>query len=66
MPGSVVRKTVKGQEYIYWRFYLANGRRNDEYPGSANDSHASQAMEARLANSREARQIADSVKTLRL
>ena len=66
MPGSVVRKTVKGQEYIYWRFYLANGRRNDEYPGPANDSHASQAMEARLANSREARQIADSVKTLRL
>ncbi|MEQ5842511.1 GSU2403 family nucleotidyltransferase fold protein [Paraburkholderia acidicola] len=65
-PGTAVRKTVKEQEYIYWRFYLANGRRTDEYLGPASDQGTLQAMEERLANSREARQIADSVKTLRL
>ena len=60
----MVRKTIKGQEYTYWCFYLANGRRNDEYLGPVNDPRTFHAMGERLVKSREAGQIADSVKTL--
>jgi hypothetical protein len=65
-PGTVVRKTIKGQEYTYWRAYLANGQRSDEYLGVASDPNTFHAMEERLAKTQEARQMAASLKTLRL
>ena len=64
--GTVVRKTVKGREYVYWRSYVAGGRRTDEYLGAFIDPRTVQEVEERLLNSREAKHRADSVKTLRL
>jgi hypothetical protein len=65
-PGTVVRKMVKGQEYVYWRSYVSGGRRSDEYVGASSDPLTAQALEERVLKGAEVKQIADSVKTLRL
>lgn len=64
-PGTPVRKTIKDQPYTYWRTYLANGQRRDEYLGPAGEPGTFEATEERLQQSREARERAASLKILR-
>ncbi len=64
-PGTASYKTVKGNDYTYWRVYKADGRRADEILGVTDAPGTLAMLDQKRSESAEARALADSVKTLR-
>ncbi|MBC8738566.1 hypothetical protein F6X40_17550 [Paraburkholderia sp. UCT31] len=63
-PGSPHRKTIKGLEYLYWRYYRA-GKRFEESLGRADTPEAEEKLERKRELQRERMSLAKKAQLLR-
>ncbi|CAB3761021.1 GSU2403 family nucleotidyltransferase fold protein [Paraburkholderia humisilvae] len=64
-PGSAGRKIVGGKTYVYWRVYLASGKRVELLLGRAGEPETNAALEAKMQESVQMRALAADVQVLR-
>lgn len=64
-PGSAAQKTVDGKTYLYWRVYLASGKHKETSLGRAGEPDTEAALEVKLLESAEMRNLGADVQVLR-
>jgi hypothetical protein len=64
-PGSSALKTVDGKSYVYWRVYLASGKRVEISLGRAGEPQTDAALEAKMQESKQMRALAADIQILR-